>query len=396
MKIVIAMDSFKGSMTSIEAGNAAKSGILLAFPDAEVTVLPLADGGEGTVEALIDGMNGNRIEVEVSDPLGRPTSCLYGILPDKIAVMEMAQAAGLTKLKPEERNPLYTSTYGVGEMIVDAIERGCRKFVIGIGGSATNDGGMGMLCALGYEFFDMNGKRLLPDANALSKVANIKAKNVHPNLFECEFQIACDVDNPLCGEYGATYVYGPQKGLDSSFCATIDEGMKHYASVVERFLFEKEKEQSSKTKDESLLEYQTQYCNYAGAGAAGGLGFAFLAFLNATLTSGVDLILDTMKIDEYLQSAQLVCTGEGKIDEQTAHGKAPVGLAKRAKKYGCRVYAFAGAIGEGADQCLQEGIDAYYAISEGVPLKVAMQREYAVEHMQRIVKSVLAEYKEPW
>lgn len=376
----------------MEAGNAAKSGILSAWTDAEVIVLPLADGGEGTVEALIEGMNGNRIEIEVSDPLGRPTSCLYGILPDKTAVMEMAQAAGLTKLKKEERNPLYTSTYGVGEMIVDAMERGCRKFVIGIGGSATNDGGMGMLCALGYEFFDMNGKRLLPDANALSKVESIKDEKVHPNLSECEFRIACDVDNPLCGEYGATYVYGPQKGLDSSFCAIIDGGMKHYAGVVERFLFEKKKEenqQSLKKKYEEVSEKQTQYCNYPGVGAAGGLGFAFLAFLNATLTSGVDLILDTMNIEEYLQSASLVITGEGKIDEQTAHGKAPVGLAKRAKKYGCKVYVFAGAIGEGADKCLQEGIDAYYRISEGVPPEVAMQREHAIMNMQKKVQEVI-------
>lgn len=368
MKIVIAMDSFKGSMTSLEAGNAAKKGVLQAHPNAEVIVKPLADGGEGTVDALIEGMQGKRIDVEVSDPLGRPTWACYGILPDGTAVMEMAQAAGLTKLEENERNPLVTSTYGVGEMIADAIDRGCRKFIIGIGGSATNDGGTGMLSALGYILLDGNGQAVPAGAQGLSKIAEIRREQVIPQLCNCEFKIACDVDNPLCGENGATYVYGPQKGLKKDMCHDVDAGMQHYAQVVGPFCQD-----------------------VPGAGAAGGLGFAFLSFLHGTLVSGVDLILDTVELEQELSDADVVITGEGRIDYQTSMGKAPIGVASYAKQYGCKVLAFAGCIGGGAEACTEKGLDAYYAIaSDETSLQERMERETAMRNMQATVATVLA------
>lgn len=385
MKVVIAMDSFKGSMTSLEAGNAAKRGILQIQPDADVVIKPLADGGEGTVDALIEGMQGSRIEIFVSDPLGRPTKCIYGILPDGTAVMEMAQAAGITKLSEDERNPLVTSTYGVGEMIADAIVKGCRRFVIGIGGSATNDGGMGMLSALGYTFLDRNGQVVKQGAQALSTISEIRTEQVLPELVECEFKIACDVDNPLCGINGATYIYGPQKGLKKDLCQNVDEGMRQYAKVVENYCLD------TKSKEIRLNKIEresngTFYVDYPGAGAAGGLGFAFLTFLQGELVSGVDLILDTIRLDKELEWADVVFTGEGRLDYQTAMGKAPVGVAGRAKRYGCKVLAFAGCIGDGAEACKEKGIDAFYSIAEeGIPLEERMKSENAIRNMERTV-----------
>lgn len=390
MKVVIAMDSFKGSMTSLEAGNAAKRGILRSRPNTEVTVMPLADGGEGTVDALIEGICGNRIKIEVSDPLGRKTLCTYGVLPDGTAVMEMAQAAGLTKLTENERNPLVTSTYGLGEMIVDAMRRGCRKFIIGIGGSATNDGGIGMLSALGYTFLDAKGNSVDTGAQALSTIVSIEMKKVLSELQECEFHIACDVDNPLCGEQGATYVYGPQKGLPLELCQSVDEGMKHYSQVVDDFL-SRERENNSKPYNHGS-RVAKQYNEYPGAGAAGGLGFAFLAFLNARLMSGVDLILETIGMKQELAKAQIVITGEGQLDYQTAMGKAPIGLAKCAKQYGCKVLAFAGRIGTGAEACLREGLDAYFSISENMSLEAAMKKENAIRNMEMVVEREFDRY----
>ncbi len=382
MKVVVALDSFKGSMNSLEAGNAAKRGVLQCHPEAEVVVIPLADGGEGTVDALIEGLQGNRVNIEVSDPIGRATQCIYGILPDGTAIMEMAQAAGLEKLSEKERNPLYTSTYGVGEMIVDAMNRGCRKFVIGIGGSATNDGGMGMLSALGYEFLDDNGQAVKPGAQALSRVKEIRTSGVHAHLRECTFQVACDVDNPLCGINGATYVYGLQKGLPEDLCQSVDDGMKQYAGIVEDWC----KKYAKEHKKNEVLQSGKSYMNYPGAGAAGGLGFAFLIFLHGELVSGIDLILDTVGLEQELPQADVVITGEGRIDAQTAMGKAPIGVAKRAKKYGCRVLAFAGCIGDDAQVCKEKGIDEYYSIaSEAVPLEERMKKENAICNMQNAV-----------
>ncbi len=388
MNVVVALDSFKGSMTSLEAGNAAKRGVLQCYPDAEVRVIPLADGGEGTVDALIEGLQGKRIDIEVSDPLGRATKCVYGMLPDGTAIMEMAQAAGLEKLVEKERNPLVTSTYGVGEMIIDAIGRGCRKFVIGIGGSATNDGGIGMLSALGYEFVDGDGQAVKPGEQALSQVTEIRASGVIPHLRECSFKIACDVDNPLCGLNGATYIYGLQKGLLEDLCQSVDNGMRHYAGIVEKWCNSHVNEH-----DESVtLQSVASYIDYPGAGAAGGLGFAFLSLLHGELVSGIELILDIVGLEEELSKADVVITGEGRIDAQTAMGKAPVGVAARAKKYGCRVLAFAGCIGDGAHACKEKGIDEYYAIApEDMPMKECMKNEIAICNMQDAVAEVFSD-----
>lgn len=390
MKVVIAIDSFKGSLTSLEAGVAAKKGVLQSCPNAEVKVVPLADGGEGTVDALMEGLHGKKVDIHVSDPLGRMTKCTYGILPNGTAIMEMAQAAGLTKLAGNERNPLNTTTYGVGEMIIDAMNRGCRKFVIGIGGSATNDGGIGMLSALGYEFLDQNGQEVKMGAQALVDVATIRTENVHPLLKECDFKIACDVDNPLCGENGATYIYGPQKGLPEKFCQPVDDGMKNYAKIIGVCL-EKQTPGCIVNKESQT---NASYADYPGAGAAGGLGFAFMAVLHGKLVSGIELVLDTIGLENELSQADVVITGEGRLDAQTAMGKAPIGVARRAKKYGLPVLAFAGCIGEGAQACKEKGINAYYAIaSEEVSVRERMRKENALCNMEQTVAKVFRDMK---
>lgn len=373
MKVVVAIDSLKGSLTSLEAGNAAKEGILRIMPEAEVVVKPLADGGEGTTDALIEGMGGRRITLTVTGPMGQKTESSYGILEDGItAVMEMAQAAGITKVPENVRNPLKATTAGVGEMIKDAIDRGCRRFLIGIGGSATNDGGMGMLKVLGCRFVDANGQDVGEGAEALSKVVMVKADKLLPELAECDFQIACDVTSPLCGAYGATCIYGPQKGLPLELCSEIDKGMEQYADAVEKF-----------------TGAGKRYRNIPGAGAAGGLGFAFITFLHGELKPGVDLILDVTHIDKELRDAQYVVTGEGRLDAQTVMGKAPIGVAKRAKLYGCKVLAFAGSVAEDAGACNKEGVDAFFSIIQGATtLKEAMEPENARRNMTAAVEQV--------
>lgn len=364
MKVVVAIDSLKGSLSSIEAGNAAKEGILKAKPDAEVVVKPLADGGEGTVDALIEGMNGERIDITATGPMGAPVDCYYGYLKESnTAIMEMASAAGITLVPDKEKNPLLATTYGVGEMIADAMERGCREFIIGIGGSATNDGGIGMLKALGYEFYDGDGKDAGEGAQALSKVASISTANANPLLSECKFRIACDVNNPLCGENGATYIYGPQKGVTEDMKEKLDMGMANFAKVTAETL----------GCDDSEA---------AGAGAAGGLGFAFLSYIGAELTPGIELILNAVALESELQSADVAVTGEGRLDHQTAMGKAPVGVARMAKKYGAKTIAFAGAVTEGAVACNEAGIDAFFPIVRGVTtLEEAMDKENAHKNM---------------
>lgn len=364
MKTVVLIDSFKGSMSSIEAGNAAKEGILKANPKAEVLVLPLADGGEGTTDALIEGMGGKRVAIRVTGPMGQATNAYYGILEDgKTAVMEMAQAAGITLVNANHKDPYRATTYGVGEMIQDAIEKGCRKFVIGIGGSATNDGGMGMLQALGVKFLTEDGKEVGRGINALSHVASISTKNMLPELKKCEFNIACDVNNPLCGKNGATYIYGAQKGVQESKMAAVDEAMKHYARMT-------------------AIKVGRNFANESGAGAAGGMGFAFVSYLGAKLVPGIELILDVIKFRKHVKNADIVVTGEGRLDLQTAMGKAPVGVAKVAKEYNCKVIAFAGGVTKEAIACNNEGIDAFFPIVRGVcTLKEAMDNKTARENL---------------
>ncbi len=371
MKVVIAIDSLKGSLSSIEAGMAAKEGILKAKPDAEIIVKPLADGGEGTANALIEGLNGERIDLTVTGPMGSPVSCYYGYIKESsTAIMEMASAAGITLVPDEEKNPLLATTYGVGEMIANAMELGCRNFIIGIGGSATNDGGIGMLKALGYEFFDKNGEDAGEGGQALAKVSSINTKNRNPLISECTFRIACDVNNPLCGENGATYIYGPQKGVTDGFKADLDAGMANFAKVTAAAL----------GHDDSKI---------AGVGAAGGLGFAFLSYIGAELTPGIELILNAVGLEDELKNADIAVTGEGRLDHQTAMGKAPVGVARLAKQYAAKVVAFAGAVTEGAVACNDAGIDAFFPIIRGITtLEEAMNKENAHKNMAAATEQV--------
>ena len=371
MKVIAAIDSFKGSLTSMEAGNAATEGVLLAKPDAVVVVKPLADGGEGTTDALIEGMNGEKIEMTATGPLGKKVSCYYGWLPEsRTAVIEMAAAAGITLISEDEKDPLAATTYGVGEMILDAVERGCRDFIIGIGGSATNDGGIGMLKALGFSFTDENGQDAGEGGQALAKVAHIRTEGVNPLLKDCHFRVACDVTNPLCGENGATYIYGPQKGVTDEIKTSLDQGMAHFAKV---------------TSD----AFGCDYADYPGAGAAGGLGFAFLAYLGAELTPGIDLILNAVGLEEELKDADVVITGEGRLDHQTAMGKAPVGVAALAHKYRAQVIVVAGSVTKDAAACNEAGIDAFFPIVRGVTtLEEAMDPENAKENLRQTVNQV--------
>ena len=369
MKVVVAIDSLKGSLTSMEAGMAIKDGILAAKPDAEVIVKPLADGGEGTTDALIEGLNGERIDVTVTGPLGDPVSCYYGYLKEtNTAIIEMASAAGITLTN--KKDPLHATTYGVGELINDAIKKRCRNLIIGIGGSATNDGGIGMLKALGFEFLDENGNDAGEGGQALGKVKCIHTQNKNPLLDECHFQVACDVTNPLCGKNGATYIYGPQKGVTDDIKEHLDQAMAQYAEVTAKYL-------------------ECDYSDTEGSGAAGGLGFALLSYLNASLTPGIDLILNAVELEKELKNADIAVTGEGRLDHQTAMGKAPVGVAKLAKKYNAKVIAFAGSVTPEATACNQAGIDAFFPIVRGITtLEEAMNPENARANMRSAVEQV--------
>ncbi len=369
MKFVVAIDSFKGSMTSLQAGEAIRAGIHKVQPDAEVTVRPLADGGEGTVEALTLGMGGTLQTVTVTGPLGQPVQATYGITKET-AIIEMSAAAGITLIQPEERNPLYTTTYGVGEIIKDAINKGCRKFIVGIGGSATNDGGIGMLQALGYSLLDKDGKQVPFGAEGVAEIVSIRDENVLPELHECTFKIACDVTNPLCGEKGCSAIFGPQKGATPAMIAEMDTWLAAYADLAKRTF----------PKADRL---------YPGTGAAGGLGFAFLAFTNAILESGIKIVLEETHLEDYVQEADIVITGEGRLDKQTVMGKAPSGVANIAKKHNKKVLAFAGSVTPEAVICNEHGIDAFFPILRSVvTLEEAMRTENAQANMTATVEQV--------
>ena len=420
MKILIAIDSFKGSLSSKEAGEAIKNGILRVVPDAEVLISPLADGGEGTVETLLEALGGSLETVRVKGPLFQEVEAHYGILTEleksqaetesntqretlpknhskecseahsdtpsetdsqyspkdgKLAVMEMSQASGITLLSPAERNPLKTGSYGVGQMILDAYHKGCRRFLIGIGGSATNDGGIGMLNALGFRFTKENGEEISPCGEGLKDLARIENIFFSKDLLQCSFQIACDVENPLYGENGASLVYGFQKGGNKEMLSQMDLWMKHYSELV--------KEYNPAANSEA-----------PGSGAAGGLGFAFRSFLQGELKSGVSLILEETKLSEKMQGADLVITGEGRLDEQSSMGKAPIGVAKLAKAQGIPVLAFAGAVTVGAKACNQAGIDAYFPIlREITTLEDAMNKENARRNLEDTVEQVIRLYR---
>lgn len=377
MKVVIAIDSLKGSLSSIEAGNAIKTGIL-NIGDADVVVKPLADGGEGTVQALVTGMDGTYREVEVTGPLGKKVLCKYGVLEEsKTAIIEMSGAAGITLLPAHKKNPMNTTTYGVGEVIKDAIAYGCRNFIVGIGGSATNDGGIGMLQALGFDILDEEGKQVSYGAKGLDEIHTISDKNKLKELSECNFRIACDVNNPLCGPRGCSAVYGPQKGATPEMVTWMDEKLIDYSILVKGCL-------------------GADVAEVPGTGAAGGLGYAFLAFLQAKLEPGIEIILDEIGLEEEIKDADFVITGEGMLDFQTAMGKAPIGVAKLAKKYNKKVLAFAGAVTEDAKECNKQGIDAFFPILRRITtLEQAMDKETArtnlvdtTEQVFRIIRAL--------
>ena len=371
MKIVVASDSFKGSLSSREVAQAAMRGIQKVLPECEVVAVNVADGGEGTVESVVEALGGEIVTAIVSDPLGRSVPARYGIT-GKTAIIEMAAASGLTLLTNEERNPWVTSTYGTGEMIMDAIKRGCRDFLVGIGGSATNDAGTGMLQALGFRFYDADGQEITDCCGGrLQDVVRIDNSGVMEAVNQCRFTVACDVDTPFCGSEGAAYVFAPQKGADAAMVAKLDAGMASFAKVMEKV-------------------YGVDVTSMSGAGAAGGMGGGFRAMLNATLKRGIDMVQDAIGFDSIIQGADLIITGEGRIDNQTVKGKVASGVLQRAKAQGVPVVAIGGSV-EKCESIEQMGFAGVYPIwEEEVPLEVAMQPDFAAANVEQTMNKILA------
>lgn len=343
MRVIVAPDSFKGSISAVGAANAMERGIQKIYPEAQVTKVPIADGGEGTVQALVMATKGKYVYETVVGPLGDKVSAAWGMLGDgKTAIIEMAAASGLTLVPKEKLNPAITTTYGTGQLIRAVLDHGISRIIIGIGGSATNDGGMGMLQALGIRFLDEMGRDLPAGGLALAGLRRIDLTTADTRLQKAEIIVACDVDNPLCGPRGASFVYGPQKGADQATAGQLDQALSQYAGIAKH----------ATGRDVACIP---------GAGAAGGMGAAFLWFTNATLQPGIQVILDAVRFDELVAHANLILTGEGCTDSQTAYGKAPVGVAKYAKKYHKPVICISGAWQDGAEVLEQHGIDALFS-----------------------------------
>jgi len=370
MKIVIASDSFKGSLSSTAVAQSATAGIHSVCPSCEVIGVNVADGGEGTVDAIVEALHGEIIVTTVSDPLGRPIQARYGIA-GVVAIIEMAAASGLTLLQPHERNPWFTSTHGTGELIMDAIHRGCRLFLIGIGGSATNDAGTGMLQALGFRFYDKHDQEITHCCGGtMHDIVRIDDSHVPESVRQSVFTVACDVDTPFCGPEGAAPVFAPQKGADASMVQQLNAGMESLAKVIDE-------------------KYHINIVSIHGAGAAGGMGGAFRAFLNSTLKRGIDMVLDAIDFDHIIHKADLIITGEGKIDFQTAKGKTAAGVLAYAKKQDIPVVAIGGCV-EYCESVKQMGFDGIYPIlEEEVPLEVAMQPDFAAANVQKTVAKIL-------
>lgn len=362
MKILVAPDSYKGSLSSKQVCQAIEEGLLKACQGVfEVVKVPIADGGEGTVDAFLSALGGELIELTVTGPLGKPVHSFYGILPDGTAVIEMAAASGLSLIPAHQRNPLVTTTYGTGQLIRHALDRGCSRFIVGIGGSATNDAGVGMLQALGIKFLDDAGKEVPWGGGNLDKVATIDLKGMDPRLKNAQFVVACDVDNPLCGEKGASAVYGPQKGATPDMVKLLDRNLSHLADVAAGVLGE-------------------DHRNDPGAGAAGGLGFAFKTFLDAQMRPGIDVVMEATHMDTLAAQSDIIITGEGRTDYQTAQfGKAPSGVAKLGKRMGKPVLLISGALGEGYQELFNQGVIAAFSIANGpLSLQEAMENAYSL------------------
>lgn len=373
MKILLAPDSFKGSLSSKDVCSALKEGIKRAVK-AEIIEVPIADGGEGTVESLIISAGGKITDVYVTGPLGERIKAFYGVLNDGTAVIEMAASSGLYLIPQNMRNPLKTTTYGVGELIKSALDAGCRKFIIGIGGSATNDGGAGMAQALGVKLMDKDGKKIEFGGGNLDKVAKIDISGIDKRIYESEFIVASDVDNPLCGERGASNVYGPQKGATPEMVKILDNNLKHYAEVVKN-------------------EIGMDLSEIPGAGAAGGLGFGLMAYLKAKLKPGIEIIIEVAKLENKIKECDIVITGEGNTDFQTAFGKAPSGIAKLAQKYGKPVIILSGGLGQNYKELYGMGVTALFSIvDKPMTLDEAMKNTYNLiaDRAEDIMRAILA------
>ncbi|HIF9313786.1 TPA: glycerate kinase [Photobacterium damselae] len=374
MKIVIAPDSYKESLTAMEVACAIEAGFRKVLPEAEYIKLPMADGGEGTVQSLVDATGGEIITTRVTGPLGEQVDGFYGLMGDgHTAVIEMAAASGLHLVAPEQRNPLQTTTFGTGELILAALNQGAKHIIVGIGGSATNDGGIGMAQALGIRMLDSQGKEIGYGGGALARLATIDMSGLDPRLAQVELEVACDVDNPLCGEKGASQVFGPQKGATPEMVAQLDVNLAHYAELIKTQLGADVKEM-------------------AGAGAAGGLGAALLGLLQARLRPGIEIVMDAVNLADVVQDADLVITGEGRIDSQTIHGKTPIGVARTAKRFNKSVIGISGCLSNDCDVVHEHGIDAVFSV---VPRSVTLAEALrdAAFNVELTARNVAAMYR---
>ena len=356
MKIEIAPQGFKEGLTGIEVARAMSVGVIRVWENAEITLLPVADGGDGTLQSLVDASAGRIVSSEVEDPLGRPIDAEWGALGDgTTAVIEMARSSGLALLRPDERDPLTTTTFGVGQLMLEAVQRGYRKLIIGIGGSATNDGGAGMAQAIGANLLDSDGEELARGGAALLGIDRIDTSCIDRDVANAEIEVACDVNNPLCGPTGASAIFGPQKGADSETVKLLDRALARFSEVIAR-------------------DIGRQVTDTPGAGAAGGLGAGLLAFTQATLRPGADIVMDALGVEKRLEGASLVIVGEGQIDKSTVFNKAPVAVANLAKSHSIPTIAIAGSLGEGWHEVHQHGISAAFAIeNRPMTLQTAME-----------------------
>ncbi|ADH61153.1 glycerate kinase [Thermoanaerobacter mathranii subsp. mathranii str. A3] len=377
MKILIAPDKFKESLSALKVADSIEKGILKVFPKVGIEKVPMADGGEGTVESLVNATGGKIIKTNVKDPLFRDIESFYGILGDgETAVIEMAAASGLYLLKDYERNPMITTTYGTGQLIKDALDKGCRNFIIAVGGSATNDGGAGMATALGVKFYDKDGREIGLGGGALSKIYSIDTSNLDYRLKECRFIVACDVANPLIGENGASRVYGPQKGATKEMVKVLDKNLEHYGKLLEKY-------------------FNKRIIDVPGSGAAGGLGAGLMAFLNAQLKSGIEIIIEALKLEEKIKEADIVISGEGKVDFQTAFGKTISGIAKLCKKHNKPLIVIAGTV-EDIEKLYEIGVSSVFSIMEKpMSLEDAIKNaptllEKSAERIFRLIKVIKA------
>ncbi|MDJ0286469.1 MULTISPECIES: glycerate kinase [Bacillus] len=371
MKIVIAPDSFKESLSAYETACAIERGFRSILPYAEYMKIPMADGGEGTVQSLVDATGGTIVQQVVTGPLGKPVDAFFGMLGDgQTAVIEMAAASGLHLVPPEKRNPLFTTSRGTGELMLAALDKGAKHLIIGLGGSATNDGGVGMMQGLGASFLDKAGQHLTPGGGSLNQLASIDLSRLDPRLRSVRLEVACDVDNPLTGERGASAVFGPQKGADAEMVQLLDKNLSHFAQVAKQHL-------------------HVSFGDAAGAGAAGGLGASLLGFLQADLQKGIDIVLKAVHFADVLKDANLVITGEGRIDQQTIYGKTPIGVAKAAKQYGLPVIGIAGSLSKDSAVVHDHGIDALFSIVPGVTTLAEAMHDASV-HVERTARNIAA------